>query len=232
MKKLFCILLALLFLVSCTTGEAPEPSTEGSSVAPTTNAPTEESTFHEWYDPESGYYYITPDIYQGFLADESLHPEGGFVDFESLNVFGFQMKYLFVAPAGYHQYLCDWSDPVRKYIEVNDVLEVSDWINENEWVAFEEMGDTLLRMPDKFFGEYHYDRYRYVKVGNAIYEYSGKGIPPIIYFFANGRSIRLSILYSNGTTLEDEGLVLKNLYDPATAPAQIDAILAQWEGKW
>ena len=55
---------------------------------------------------------------------------------------------------------------------------------------------------------------------------------PIIYFFANGRSIRLSILYSNGTTLEDEGLVLKNLYDPSTAPAQIDAILAQWEGKW
>ncbi|MBE6628214.1 MAG: hypothetical protein E7629_04735 [Ruminococcaceae bacterium] len=230
MKKLFCILLALLLFVSCITGETPETSTESSSVEAPTTAPTEESAFHEWYDPDSGYYNITSNTYQDFLADKSLHPYGGLVDFESLNVFGFQMEFLYVAPAGYHQYLCDWNSPVRKFIEVNDTREVSDWIDGNEWVSFEEMGDTLLRMPDKYFSGSSHERY--VKVGNAIYQYSGKGTPPIIYFVANGRSIQLSILYSNGTTLEDEGEALKNLYDPSTAPAQIDAILAQWEGKW
>lgn len=222
MKKLFCILLALLLLASCTTGETPESATEISSVAPTTNAPTEESTFHEWYDPEAGGYNIAPDIYQDFLADESLHPEG-FADFETLNVFDFEFEGLW-ASRWRCVYLCSWRNE-RLYL----LLVLRDFnLKETDLVALEEMGDSLYRMPEKYFSKNQ--KYRYVKIGNAIYEYCSVALTNI-YFMVNGSVVNVMFQGVN-EALWLEHPVMKKLLDPATAPAQIDELIAQWEGKW
>lgn len=222
MKKLFCILLALLLLASCTTSETPESATEFSSVEAPTTAPTEESTFHEWYDPEFGGYSIDSSTYTDFLANESLHPEG-FVDFETLNAFDFEFESLW-ASSWRFEYLCSWRNERLYLLLVSKNLN----IKETDFVALEEMGDSLYEMPEKYFSKDQKDRY--VKIGNATYEYCSVALTNI-YFMVNDCLIQVMFLDEN-EALWLEHPVMKNLLDPSTAPAQIDELIAQWAGKW